>query len=177
MNPLCWLTVTFIFFFNNTHLKIEHKLNFGEGKRKTTQQLQLSCQSAAAALSVRRRGWWEVWGPVRKHAALVWSHSSSLFGLSCIRAPLLPRFTRGNSTAQNAFPPSCCSVLSVFRWVFPANQEPANSTCNRSHWPSSVCLFLYSAGCHGSRADSGGFNIDQESWWKSLLQLWTHWPV
>ncbi|XP_076733097.1 uncharacterized protein LOC143413662 [Maylandia zebra] len=40
--------------------------------------------------------------------------SSSLFGLSCIRAPLLPRFTRGNTTAQNAFPPSCCSVLSVF---------------------------------------------------------------
>ncbi|KAI3374552.1 hypothetical protein L3Q82_021122 [Scortum barcoo] len=52
----------------------------------------------------------------------------------CIRAPLLPRFTRGNTTAQNAFPPSCCSVLSVF-----------------------------SAGCHGSRADSAGFNIDQES--------------
>ena len=97
----------------------------------SNQHQQTSAAAAAAVLSVGRRGWWEVWGPVRKHVALVWSHSSSLFGLSCIRAPLLPRFTRGNTTAQNAFPPSCCSVLSVFRWVFPANQEPTKSTFNK----------------------------------------------
>ncbi len=101
------------------------------------------CQPAA--LSVGRRGWWEVWGAVRKQVALVWSHSSSLFGLSCIRAPLLPRFTRGNSTAQHAFPPSCCSVLSVFRWVFPANQEPQNSTFTKhshTHLHLSVCFSI-----------------------------------
>ena len=114
--------------------------------RKFNLFIKLKCKTtaaAAAALSVRRRGWWEVWGAVRNHVALVWSHSSSLFGLSCIRAPLLPRFTRGNTTAQNAFPPSCCSVLSVFRWVFPANQEPTNSTFNKhchTHLHLCVCL-------------------------------------
>ena len=108
-----------------------------------TRQLQPSRRSAAAALSVSRRGWWELWGPVRNHVALVWSGSSSWFGLSCVRAPLLPRFTRGNTTAQNAFPPSCCSVLSVFRWVFPANQEPTKSTWNKhchTHLHLSVCF-------------------------------------
>ena len=109
-------------------------------KRKTT------AEAAAAALSVHRRGWWEVWGAVRNHVALVWSHSSSLFGLSCIRAPLLPRFTRGNTTAQNAFPPSCCSVLSVFRWVFPANQEPTNSTFNKHcHTDLHLCVCFSTA--------------------------------
>ena len=46
-----------------------------------------------------------------------------------------------------------------------------------SHSPSSICLLLYSAGCHGSTADSGRFNIDQESWWRRLLQLSRNWPV
>ncbi|XP_051809213.1 immunoglobulin lambda-like polypeptide 1 [Acanthochromis polyacanthus] len=59
---------------------------------------------------------------------------SSLFGLSCITAPLVLSFSRGNTTAQDASPPSCCSVLSVF-----------------------------SAGCHGSTADSGRFDFDLET--------------
>lgn len=118
---------------------------------RMSSQLQLSCQSAAAAVSVGRRGWWEVWGPVRKHVAPVWSHSSPLFGLGCIFSP---RFTRGNSTAHSPSPPSCCSVLSVFRWVFPANQEPTKSTCHKQPVTSN-----YRA---GSRADSGPVITDQE---------------
>ncbi|KAG7243801.1 hypothetical protein INR49_008166 [Caranx melampygus] len=70
-----------------------------------------------------------------KPRGLVSAHSSSWFVLGCITAPLLPRFSRGNTTAQDASPPSCCSVLSVF-----------------------------STGYHGSRdADSGPVIIDQES--------------
>ncbi|KAG7225344.1 hypothetical protein INR49_027327, partial [Caranx melampygus] len=49
-----------------------------------------------------------------KPRGLVSAHSSSWFVLGCITAPLLPRFSRGNTTAQDASPPSCCSVLSVF---------------------------------------------------------------
>lgn len=71
----------------------------------------------------------------------VWCHSSSLFGLSCIRAPLLLRFSRGNTTEQHAVPPRCCSGLSVFRWVFSANQEPTTSTFNSlTHLHLPVCF-------------------------------------
>ncbi|XP_028283415.1 uncharacterized protein LOC114449781 [Parambassis ranga] len=41
--------------------------------------------------------------------------NSSLSVLGCIRAPLLLGFSRGYTTAQNAAPPSCCSVLPLLR--------------------------------------------------------------
>ena len=97
-----------------------------------------------------RRGWWEVWGARPGRAAAASERHFS------------PRFTRGNSSEHNVSPPSC-SVLSVLRWVFPANQEPAKSTCDQ-HWPSPTCLSLCSAGCRGRAADSGPGVSDQDSW-------------
>ncbi|GLD73531.1 uncharacterized protein AKAME5_002485600 [Lates japonicus] len=64
--------------------------------------------------------------------------SSDLTARPCLASAASNHFSgfwKGNTTAQNAFPPSCCSVLSVF-----------------------------SAGCHGSRSGSGPVIIDQESW-------------
>ncbi|XP_029977930.1 uncharacterized protein LOC115410424 [Sphaeramia orbicularis] len=58
--------------------------------------------------------------------------SSSCFVLSCSRR----RFSPGSpeETTQNASAAAGCSVLSVFRSVFPANQEPQHSTCTtRTH--------------------------------------------
>ena len=134
-----------IMVYGNTCTEQSHRSSYTFAFPSITNEVKMSAVKKAfcqtAALSVCCRGWWEMWGAVRNHVALVWSHSSSLFGLSCIRAPLLPRFTRGNTTELNAFPPSCCSVLSVFRWVFPANQEPTNSTFNK-HWLTLTFIYL-----------------------------------
>ena len=173
-----WEHKCFLVFLHHVTPIFFHLLSDSNRDHETTQQHQLSCQSAAAVLSVGRRGWWELWGAVRKHVALLWSHSSSLFGLSCIRAPLLPRFTRGNLRCTKCFS-SQLLLCAVCVQVSVSSQSGASKLHleqTLSRWPSSVCLCLYSAGCHGRTADSGPVNTDQESWLKCLLQLW-NWPV
>ena len=63
-----------------------------------------------------------------------WSHSSSSLERHFSSGP--PEET---PPPQHASPPSGCSVLPVFRWVFPANQGLTSST-SPPHSPPSICL-------------------------------------